>query len=668
MGGGKHPGGYGCSAMKVVLRGGLALVAGGLQTICTATPEHPLPAPTAIYVDRVIEGAPLNDSDSLDESAYDSEGPLRSLRLETRLDDQRLRGSADRKAGTSIGLGFQGWLETDSWGTTSVQGAFRAGDGRGRLTWRQRQIPLESGSHASVELGVIQAPTTELLSRSSRVMIPREHLLGGSVQWVGSGVGLRQAMFTQGAPGYLSGVSGEGFKLGDGRRSLVSAQWDGWAVEHERSSGSSSGYGSLSAGSPTDVALYRSTQLGRAWSDGPWSFQFRAIRSERSHADDDAKAPLGWWMQADWKSGAQEHSAGAYRLGPHLRWAALELPNDLQGVYYRGQWSRRLWSLEGGVDRLGSIEQPSAQGFYATVFGRWRLSRWHTVSAGAGSREFLGSGSSVFVDWRWLNDLGSSGLRWEEDVNDKQRTRWVRYDQDWDMSQVLPFSTASSSVGVGAEHDEMGTWRDLLSLSLSWSVPLFERLGFRGTLGTERSSGHWSQRSYNMGLSWQLNPRWQVEGYVNQSVGRTRGSLVLDPLAMPGAADVRHDGRSVYVVARYAMSSGSPTQLMGARPGQQGGGTIRGVVYFDANRSGTQEAGETAAAGLTVVLDDRYVTVTDAQGRFEYPLVASGVHRVTLEKGSLPLPWGTREEAETSMEIKVRQTTVISIGLQRIDH
>lgn len=72
------------------------------------------------------------------------------------------------------------------------------------------------------------------------------------------------------------------------------------------------------------------------------------------------------------------------------------------------------------------------------------------------------------------------------------------------------------------------------------------------------------------------------------------------------------------------------------------------------------------AGNLTVVLDDRYSVQTDSQGRFAFPRVAVGVHRVTILPDNLPLPWSLDESAaHQNFEVHVRRTTQLQIPAQR---
>ena len=99
---------------------------------------------------------------------------------------------------------------------------------------------------------------------------------------------------------------------------------------------------------------------------------------------------------------------------------------------------------------------------------------------------------------------------------------------------------------------------------------------------------------------------------------------------------------------------------MGGTP-TTGGGSIQGVVFLDANRTGAQEAGETGAAGVTVYLDGRYAVRTDAQGRFEFPFVAPGTRVLRVLNETLPLPWEAGDQQETRVEVVVRETARVVI-------
>jgi hypothetical protein len=56
---------------------------------------------------------------------------------------------------------------------------------------------------------------------------------------------------------------------------------------------------------------------------------------------------------------------------------------------------------------------------------------------------------------------------------------------------------------------------------------------------------------------------------------------------------------------------------------------------------------------------------TDAQGRFEFPFVASGPRTVTVRNDTLPLPWSVVDDGSVKVDVRLRETTRLSIPVQR---
>ena len=117
---------------------------------------------------------------------------------------------------------------------------------------------------------------------------------------------------------------------------------------------------------------------------------------------------------------------------------------------------------------------------------------------------------------------------------------------------------------------------------------------------------------------------------------------------------------------RYDIDAGSRSIPLGGKA-LDGGGRIEGTVFFDTNRSGAQDASETGAPGITVTLDNRYAVRTDAQGRFSFPFVAAGPRTISVRNESLPLPWAVVDEGQTKIDVRLRETTTLSLPVQRPD-
>ena len=81
----------------------------------------------------------------------------------------------------------------------------------------------------------------------------------------------------------------------------------------------------------------------------------------------------------------------------------------------------------------------------------------------------------------------------------------------------------------------------------------------------------------------------------------------LDPLApVVTESTLGTSDRSFLIVLSYETDAGSRSVPLGGRP-LEGGGRIEGIVYFDANASGTQDASETGVPGASV--EARYAVV-----------------------------------------------------------
>jgi hypothetical protein len=97
-----------------------------------------------------------------------------------------------------------------------------------------------------------------------------------------------------------------------------------------------------------------------------------------------------------------------------------------------------------------------------------------------------------------------------------------------------------------------------------------------------------------------------------------------------------------------------------------GSGRLSGVVYLDANENGRLDAGEAGAPNVTVVLDGRFSTRTNASGRFEFPAVVAGHHVLTVEQDNLPLPWALVNSGRKEVDVRTRDSSQVDIGAVRL--
>lgn len=649
----------------------LCLALGALTPALAAHAQTPAqPEAAAPYQDKVIEGlAPDTPSDGPG-FQYDAGGLPRFLRLETRLGTQPFE--ADRRA--RLGFAAYGLIETPNHGTLSLDASVDPREGRGALTLRQHGLPLDGGWLAHHELGVINTPAPAITRLPSRVFVPSSTVQGVAAEWNHAARGL-QLQASTGQPGRLEGLPASSFSGLSGRRSTLGAQWHlgsespplqplrGWtlALQHEDAHRVSL---LDQPTQPADTADARSTLLALRHETEGSRIQGQAVTTR---ASDVAGPRSGFWIDGEWDDGPRQHGLGYYRLQPDLGWAHQPLPSDLEGVTLRSQWRTRQWSAEGSVDWLRTLSGRAGVGSYANGSARWRLAQGASLGAGGSVRRFDDSAWSTFGDWRFPSTWGTSGLRLELGGGANEAdTNLITYDQDWAVPSGW---TLASSLGLGRSGAVPSTSEPAQRLwraALAFAAPITGNASVRGNLNTEHSSSGTRQWGLNVGAQWRIDPRWSVEANLNRNTGRSLISTSLDPLTPPTALVSTRSDRSFYAVLRYELQAGSRSAPLGGKA-QDGGGRIEGTVFFDANRSGTQEASETGAPGVTVTLDNRYAVRTDAQGRFEFPFVAAGPRTVTVRNDTLPLPWGVVDDGQVKVDVRLRETTQLVIPVRRND-
>lgn len=617
----------------------------GMASIGAAQPP---PAPPA-YQDRVIEGMAPVIEDEAAAIPYNPDGWARQMRFETRLGHDAA-GFGGRRV--TRGVAASGLIETPNHGVLSADVNYADNPAGGSITVRQRGLRLNGGWTVNNELGTIATPAPALTRRPSRVFVPGQLIEGISTEWLNPGSGL-QLQASSGQPGRIDGtVVGRLRRLSGTLNDLSVQRTQGaWAVAARVEQANKV---SLSNASNTFDA--ESAQLAVRREADDLGLQANLVST---HLNTLSRTRYGLWLDGELKDGPRNYSAGAFWLESDLTWAGQPMASDTAGAYMRGAWQTRQWSAEGTFDVLRSISSPSRSGVFATGSGRWRYSRDVTLGAGFSGRTFNGNATNVFGHVRWANALGNSGLRADVTHELAQRNlRVLTLDHDWPAPVGW---AAATSLSVGRASTREAGEQTLSAAAAALNAPVTSSLVLRGNFTAERTETGDTRTGVNTGLSWRLTPRWTLDGSYNLTRGRTALNPSIDPLAAPlPIASATTNSRTLFLVLRWEDRAGSRSAPLGGRP-EDGGGRVEGVVYLDNNRNGRQEASELGAAGVTVMLDGRYTVRTDAQGRFEFPLVAAGERRIEVLNETLPLPWVASTQAPGSVLIQLRDTTRLAI-------
>jgi hypothetical protein len=642
----------------------------------------PSPAASAasapVYVDRVIDGNQAA-SPADEPVAYDSSGRPRWWRIESRL------GRETASFGGSLattGLWLQGGIDTLNHGAWSIDLQTRRARRSEVLvapfddttdtvfTLRQRGFPLGGGWTMNNDLGAIGLAGAPLSRAASRVSLPSVRVQGVSGEWIQTRQGFL-ASLSGGRPAVIDGLFTNDITVQPGRLTQAAVQWSGSAGSAEVAA--QVARGERLRWNTQDAELdARSLWLGARGRIGEVQTLAQLVTSSTQASNAAQRSAQGFWIDTAWRDSLLAHNAGAYQLGEGLNWAGVPMAGDVSGLFWRGVWQDRRWLVDGGFDLLqsggaDSTGEQSSRGFYFTGNVRHRWQRDLGWSASAALRRTQSLAFNLSGELQWTNRLGQTLSRLEVDGDrgddsEAPASRGLRLVAQHDAT-LDNGATWSNGLTVGqVSGSGEAAARRVMALASSVDAPLSSALSLRGNANLERFAGE-VKTGVQAALDWQLAPSWHLETRVNIDRGRLQRVRSLDPLTpppLPPASEL--SARSVFVVLRYSGSAGTASAPLGGRA-QDGGGTVRGVVYLDANRNGRQDAGERGASGVTVQLDARYTVVTDEQGRFEFAWVAPGSRAVTVLSETLPLPWSAPDEGRTSVQVRLRGTHAVAIGV-----
>jgi hypothetical protein len=365
---------------------------------------------------------------------------------------------------------------------------------------------------------------------------------------------------------------------------------------------------------------------------------------------------------------------GAYQIDPNFLFGESVTVRDSRGAYWRGDYRAAGNFYGGGVEYVeDNLKRDPARGGAesAGVFGNvvLRLDRSTQLGLGASfrqetprvaggyDRDVVQGNASV----THTLPVGQTRLDWNAVVTRPaglpgERTQAVNWNHDWPRLGPVSVSTL-----LGQSREQLAdrdvtrrtagvTARGDLGRALRWDAT-FTFVDTKDTQGGDRN--------YNSSVSMEWAP--MSDWFVNLMWYRNRIQPGPDNPLAPFLQD-----NAVQLNVRYEVGTGSPYPRAADAAGRSGTGSVAGSVFFDENRDGVRQGNERGAGGVVVIIDDRASATTDPDGRFSFPLVPAGRHRLRIVIERLPLPWGLDDETPREVEVRVREDSRVDIGLTRI--
>ena len=667
------------------------LLALGWLAAAVARAQTPPPSPSADapYQDRYIAGGSLTpDISSGDYTTSDPSGLARSIRIDAVASMLRQEGPGAAPAVNENGVVADAQWDTASFGAWSADLGARTGGtqrsaagnayGDASFALHQRGMPFDDGWQLDNALGDINTPLIDLARQQPRFLLTSAPMQGFDTEWRGP-AGL-QLLAGGGEPGIYEGIKVPTFQTLGGTTGTLGAQWSPapqWSVGAELAAARDVTlyYESLDNTATTATLPHFSSNTGflsAGWQEGSTRAQLNVIDG----SVDGLGNAFGTWLDAAQTRGAFTNAFGLFHIDPNLAWGNQVITNDVQGGYYRLGYQTRRWVADIGVDEVRSVSGDGVSTTFVNADARYQLSRDVGVGGVANLRHSDSDNAwslEGYVDD--VNGLGTGRLQLDYATDAQTSDASVTLQQSWNMHAGTRLSTSLSvdrsngSAVTPALQSTLGQQSTLVRLALYGGGDLSARLSLDGSVQwADAIAGHAAPATMaDVSLIWQLAPGWSLFGtYYENRIGSWTPLVVTSPLAPATPTVVPAMGqRGVFLTIRYQAARGAHFAPLGGSPGA-GAGRLTGVIYLDANENGRFDAGETGAANVTVILDGRFSTRTDANGRFDFPAVAAGHHVLRVQGDNLPLPWTLADEGRTEVEVGTRDRVDVNIGAVRL--
>ncbi|MGI9330718.1 MAG: hypothetical protein ACR2QB_08350 [Gammaproteobacteria bacterium] len=535
------------------------------------------------------------------------------------------------------------------------------------FTVRQSAMPVSDILTLDNTFGHHRTRVSSLLHGGFRYRLPSSAILGSTTALTGIDSRLR---FSTGKTGVYRGFALPQFEETGGRLSTLAYET---RVKEDFELGAEVAW----VDGDSDVRDHTSLLLAGRYElpDGSQEHSARLL------GDDDGN--FGLWADSFQElRGGQTIRYGGFYVDPELTWTDEPIASDQMGLYLRGDTDGYRYSLSGGYDYmeigLNNSDSLGSTKSHSTFFSS-NLRATRNISLGlngtAALRKFTGGlVEDDQVAWR-VNSfaglttvLGQARLELtnaelNSDISTTERSQkgiWTSF--DWRLPQGLRFT---NELRIEWNDDVRGeTRRDEISALTRYDLLDNVSIGLNASL--YRTDGN----SFNAddGYSFNADARWAFLRNWYASLNASYNVATYDFDAGGLLINNKTAGsNSIWLNIGYSRSSGRPFQTFGRTTGKLGTGRISGQVFLDENRDSIRQPTETAAAGVLILLDGRYETRTDSQGRYSFTRVPTGRHEVQLLTEDVPLPWGLEDERARPVEIGFRRDSILAFPLQRMN-
>jgi hypothetical protein len=659
------------------------------------------------YEDKFMDSSALPVS--MDDAALpglDASG-FRSYLIENRLGYASTDGTGiNTQRGSETGLRAEYRFETLNYGEFAIQADMRSrlGDqnlnfsssglstekSNGRLILRNLGFPLTPNTFADTSLGDISSETTDGLTRHYRFSLGSNTVRGVSTHVFNRSTDVRAGV---GDRGNLVGGPYAGFEPSQGRlawlgftQRFAGHLFAGLQINYAQGIPVQASSNSVTPANNLENANTLAASIGYGYelaADGDKKARITVLSSRTSaNVTGRSKDATGVFLEGGFKEGRYRNEMGAYWTAPSLHFGDYTAATGTRGTYWRVDHtgSRLNWGAgfdyeqqnpnrspdQVSSDRLTLnlnaqhvIDRNSSTGINLSI----NQNRYHNDSAI--SRIYTGYNSnsyfvSAFYQTRisgWGRSRITATLRRNQTLvtNGVAATgEEIAWEHDWvtgKFESMRPEFTTTLGFARDRSNDQIQTYPTAGLVfrywpNADWNLGGNLQYSARsGNLSTSRGLSGSFSADRMLGDGWRMG----ATASLNQAVVNVSGSTLNAPSVS------RSNEKSAFVYLRYEGANGTPYQTLGNRnEGSAGSGSIAGTVFFDLNRDDSQQASELGVPNVEVLLDGRYRVTTDKDGRFEFQLVATGKHLLTLKLESVPLPWGLTRDQGLTVDVPLR--------------